>query len=307
MVGATVDQINFALLLLAALLSWFFPFELLLIAYAFLGPLHYLTEISWLHDRKYFTVRPYDPWILTGMSLITLLFGAAVLSNSSELIWLLLLMAFCMAFIHSWTKRLVILLLGGLCLLPFVGSVSSYTMSVLIPTVLHVFLFTALFMLLGALKNRAKLGYINTAVFVGISGLLLIIPSKSIVFPNFVAEYYQYFEGIARVVSSAFAIDATTTVIHLATFLSFTYTYHYLNWFSKTSIIEWHKISRSRAAVIVLLYILSVGIYVYDYRVGLSVLLTLSFLHVVLEFPLNFKSAQGIYREISARSNLKVK
>ena len=25
-----------------------------LFAYAFLGPLHYLTEISWLHDRQYF-------------------------------------------------------------------------------------------------------------------------------------------------------------------------------------------------------------------------------------------------------------
>ena len=307
MLGATVDQINFILLLLAAFLSWLFPFELLLIAYAFLGPLHYLTEISWLHDRKYFTLRPLDPWILTGMSLVTLLFGAAVLTNSSELIWLLLLAAFCMAFIYSWPKRWVILLLGGLCLFPFIGSVSSYTVSVLIPTVLHVFLFTALFMLLGALKNRAMLSYINTAVFVGISGLLLILPSKSMVFPQFVAEYYQYFDGIARVISTAFATDVTTTVFHLATFLSFTYTYHYLNWFSKTSVIAWHKISGKRAAVIVTFYVLSVGIYLYDYRLGLSVLLTLSFLHVVLEFPLNFKSAQGIYREISTRSSLRVK
>ena len=307
MLGVTVDQINFLLLLLAALLAWLFPFELLLIAYAFLGPLHYLTEISWLHDRKYFTLRPFDPLILTGMSLIMLFFGAAVLLNSSELIWLLLLAAFCMAFIYSWSNRVILLLLGGLCLLPFVGSVSSYTMSVLIPTVLHVFLFTALFMLLGALKNRAKLGYINTAAFVGFSGLLLIMPSQSIVFPNFVAEYYEYFEGIAQVVSSAFAADATTTVIHLAAFLSFTYTYHYLNWFSKTSVIEWHKISGNRAAVIVLLYVLSVGIYLYDYRLGLSVLLSLSFLHVVLEFPLNFKSAQGIYREISTRPSQGVK
>src|SRR5208337_4813876 len=31
------------------------PFELLLLAYGILGPLHYLTEISWLHDRHYFT------------------------------------------------------------------------------------------------------------------------------------------------------------------------------------------------------------------------------------------------------------
>src|SRR6266481_1167246 len=31
------------------------PFHVFLFAYALLGPLHYLTEISWLHDRQYFT------------------------------------------------------------------------------------------------------------------------------------------------------------------------------------------------------------------------------------------------------------
>src|ERR1043165_8502495 len=34
------------------------PFELFLFSYAVLGPLHYLTEISWLHDRKYFGSPP---------------------------------------------------------------------------------------------------------------------------------------------------------------------------------------------------------------------------------------------------------
>src|SRR5689334_16188561 len=33
------------------------PFTLFLIAFAVLGPLHYLTEISWLHDREYFSPR----------------------------------------------------------------------------------------------------------------------------------------------------------------------------------------------------------------------------------------------------------
>ena len=36
------------------------PFETFLFAYAFLGPLHYLTEISWLHDRQYFSKGKYD-------------------------------------------------------------------------------------------------------------------------------------------------------------------------------------------------------------------------------------------------------
>ena len=43
------------------------PFEVFLFAYAFLGPLHYLTEISWLHDRKYFSTGKYDFIVLLGV------------------------------------------------------------------------------------------------------------------------------------------------------------------------------------------------------------------------------------------------
>ena len=46
------DAVHFALLLGAFGLSYVLPFELVLLSYVFLGPAHYLTEISWLHDRK---------------------------------------------------------------------------------------------------------------------------------------------------------------------------------------------------------------------------------------------------------------
>jgi len=38
----------------------------------------------------------------------------------------------------------------------------------------------------------------------------------------------------------------------------------------------------------------SVGLYYYDYHVGLIVLFLLSFMHVLLEFPLNVASVIGI-------------
>ena len=41
-------------MLLALTLAYVVPFELLLFAYVVLGPAYYATEISWLHDRKYF-------------------------------------------------------------------------------------------------------------------------------------------------------------------------------------------------------------------------------------------------------------
>src|ERR1700677_5404897 len=55
-----VNYLNIALMLLTAAAAMVRPFELFLFSSAFLGPLHYLTEISWLHDRKYFTRGRYD-------------------------------------------------------------------------------------------------------------------------------------------------------------------------------------------------------------------------------------------------------
>jgi hypothetical protein len=46
------------------------PFEVFLFAYAVLGPLHYLTEISWLHDRQYFSKGKYDFVILLSIGII---------------------------------------------------------------------------------------------------------------------------------------------------------------------------------------------------------------------------------------------
>src|ERR1043165_9519880 len=48
------DAAHLSLMLAALGLAYLVPFELLLLAYVVLGPAHYATEISWLHDRKYF-------------------------------------------------------------------------------------------------------------------------------------------------------------------------------------------------------------------------------------------------------------
>ena len=87
--------------------------------------------------------------------------------------------------------------------------------------------------------------------------------------------------------------------IKLQVFLAFAYTYHYLNWFSKTSIIGWGKnIQAKKWVVIIVLWALSVGLYYYDYRTGLLALFFLSLLHVFLEFPLNIISVKGIFAKL---------
>src|SRR3954466_13240722 len=65
---AHIDWLNIALLLLSAGAAYVLPFEVFLFSYAVLGPLHYLTEISWLHERKYFAGDRRDAWWLLALA-----------------------------------------------------------------------------------------------------------------------------------------------------------------------------------------------------------------------------------------------
>jgi hypothetical protein len=81
-------------------------------------------------------------------------------------------------------------------------------------------------------------------------------------------------------------------------FIAFAYTYHYLNWFSKTSVIRWHEVGVKRLAAIGALWLASVGLFAYDYTLGFKFLFCLSVMHVYLEFPLNHLSIIGAFREV---------
>ena len=93
--------------------------------------------------------------------------------------------------------------------------------------------------------------------------------------------------------------------IAIMRFIAFAYTYHYLNWFSKTTVIKWHEISKTRFAIIISLWLLSVAVYAYNYKVGFFALFLLSILHVFLEFPLNNQTFIGIWRELRNLFSLK--
>ena len=73
-----INYVNIGLMAVTAVLAYFMPFETFLIAYAFLGPLHYLTEISWLHDRQYFSKGKYDFLVLL---VVGILLSVAAFAN----------------------------------------------------------------------------------------------------------------------------------------------------------------------------------------------------------------------------------
>src|SRR5260370_32872581 len=64
----SINKLNIALMLTSCLVALFLPLQLFLFAYAFLGPAHYLTEISWLHKRHFFTKGRHDYWLLGALA-----------------------------------------------------------------------------------------------------------------------------------------------------------------------------------------------------------------------------------------------
>jgi hypothetical protein len=188
-------------------------------------------------------------------------------------------------------------------------------LAVFVPTLTHVYVFTGCFMIYGALKERSKSGYLAFLVFLVCPVLCLLIDPARFQSSKYVLEsYWKQFSilnlamlGIDQPQSVAQLSDAIEKVFSSRTglvvmrFVAFAYTYHYLNWFSKTSIIRWHQVSTRRLAVIGTLWLASVGLYAYDYSLGFKVLFGLSFVHLYLEFPLNHLSIIGTFRELRSR------
>src|ERR1700761_8259544 len=72
-----LDRINYYNVLamfVSACLAMLIPFELVLLSYAILGPAHYLTELSWLNGRRFFTLKKYDYWIIIAVMIVGLAF-----------------------------------------------------------------------------------------------------------------------------------------------------------------------------------------------------------------------------------------
>ena len=401
---AQINYLNIGLMILSAMGAFFLPFEVFLFAYAFLGPLHYLTEISWLHDRNYFSKGKYDFIVLViiGVLLSYAAFAKDFGINTdfyeafveANLFDKLLVLALFSAILFALVENLIVKIVAILFLFVFISgwlspersaennsSTTIFALTSLVPTLIHVYAFTGLFMLYGALKSRSKTGLISVATFI-IIPIILVFYTPVNPKTNFLSDYgkkayyadgdgffytnvsildhfklideplltnKQYLDSVvnkksadnqipvaerARITDSLknklsenfivpnqeseyynkpipvkFAIPINTkdyywnTIffstfgIMLMRFIAFAYLYHYLNWFSKTEVIRWHKVPKLRFVLVIGLWLTACGLYAYDYSLGLSFLFFLSFSHVLLEFPLNIVSIVGIGKE----------
>jgi hypothetical protein len=306
-----INYLNIALMLVALLVAAYVPFETFLVAYVFLGPLHYLTEISWLHDRRYFSASSRGVFLVLVPA--TVLVGALYLYRpligfqlSVVLMGLMVVFAGGLARVLSRTARVCVALLGiltGLTALSFPPL--AILLIVFIPTLVHVYVFTGFFILYGALKGRSFSGFASTFVYLvcPVACLYVLKTPGSYIPSDMLVDAVAPFDAVIRYTMTIFGLNPSLEGLLAAMrLMAFAYSYHYLNWFSKTRIINWHDTSRARLSWIVVLYAAAVSSYLIDFNLGFAILFFLSMLHVVLEFPLDYRAAGGIFSTIFKRA-----
>lgn len=311
---STIHHLNTGLIIFSCLVSFFIPFELFLFSYAVLGPLHYLTEIGWLHKKNYFTKGKYDFLYLTGACILLVYWNYNPPKNfglTADIIFFSLLVCIAFVFIKDWLYRFVVIALS-LVTVGFINNSSSYFVwvAIFLPTIIHVFVFTWAFMLFGVLKEKSLAGLISVITLIVCSVLLIVIRPEGLNYAvsDYVKNSYVRFGDLNYNLINFFNLDQLTDVRQIFTanagfvimrFIAFAYTYHYLNWFSKTSVIKWHLVPKKVLIATLIIWLASVALYAYDYNLGLQVLFFLSFLHVFLEFPLNVVSFTGIGQAVA--------
>jgi len=298
---ARLNVLNAGLMVVSSALAFALPFHLFLFAYAVLGPLHYLTEISWLHDRGYFASggRGRNWWlglvaVATGVLLLGYLTDAPP-KYEIGFVYLVLFTALMLHFVKHAASAVALVGVTGAGIALASASPAYFVFAYLVVTIIHVYVFTAMFVLHGALRTRSWSALASLGVMIACALSFFVITPAAMPPSASLRAVYDFFAPLNTQLLRIFGYSTRSVFdsrggAAVMRFIAFSYTYHYLNWFSKTSIIKWHEVSRGRTAAIVSLWIAAVATFAYDYRIGVSVLYALSLVHVMLEFPLNHRT-----------------
>ncbi len=307
-----INHLNSLLMVIAAVLAMYKPFEVFLFAFIILGPLHYLTEISWLEKKDFYSNSKPAAWLFLPLCLLLMLPEVIKHTGLSSITTLMMIIGFVYAFVlvsNTSLIKTVIALVATVVFLRFSGldTVPLVTIGfvLLLPTIIHVWFFTGTFLVTGVLKQKNASGYLSVAVFIICSLLTLMLgPFQQEYMPStFVAENYKL-HALNILLSDLFHIGnisnkesvlSDSTTYRVMSFITFSYLYHYLNWFSKTEIIGWHRISYSRLGSIAAAWIVLLVWYFIHPQSGFWVISSLSMLHVLMELPLNVKTLKGFF------------
>jgi hypothetical protein len=331
-----IDRLNIFLLLLSLTLAFIIPFKLFLFSYAVLGPLHYLTEINWLKQKNFFVKD--QKWILVFVILTLIISIPSLLyvpifsginelpfiknlnisiTGSTDVILLtLLFFAIGLVYLTKWQHILLFLTISLIAakLITKYILFSYVIVGIFLPTIIHVYFFTLLFMILGTLNSK------NTE---GVIGIVILVLAPAIIFmsnvdPNFylnaestsaisTAKNFRFIQFLTEKFENANVTDQvllSLVGVKVQIFTAFCYTYHYLNWFSKTSVIGWHKnVSKPKFILILFVWTAIVALFWYNYETAYLALFFLAILHIILEFPLNILSIKDIAAKLNPSRN----
>ena len=227
------------------------------------------------------------------------------------------LFAICLIFLKDFKKltiALILVILTSFVAVYYIPVVFVF-MGVFLPTLIHVYIFTLLFILYGAIKSKSRYGFYLAALLFLVPFIISFISVDTLNYApsegTIEAFASSNIDNVSRVVSRILNgfqdedfLMLSELGIRIQIFIAFAYTYHYLNWFSKTSIIGWRKaMTKRNAFLILLIWIASIALYLYDFRTGLIALFLLSFLHVLLEFPLNVITIKEVFFLKRKKSN----
>jgi hypothetical protein len=314
--NSTIGVINLLLIAFSFLISFLYPISTFILAYAILGPLHYLTQLNWLSKKEFFSkngLLKYAILILSGMATLIYL---AEFKSVVNIDWYLgrtfiasiVIIAVLVTIIglsKSDLKKKVIFL-APVILIAFLLSSNTYYLiiiGVLFVSVIHVYLFTLLHMLSGFAKKRVTLDLVNSIVMIVVPIIIYFNPVSQYS-PG--EEYFsnnQFISGLANNISYllGYRSDSISTVVFLKLvwFIAFAYLYHYLNWFSKTKIIHWDDgLTKKKTIVICSISLIFSCVYLLGFEIGLIATLFLSYLHVFAELPINYISIKNILHGI---------
>lgn len=312
------EAVNIGLMLVSLILAIFLPFEVFLLAYAVLGPLHYLTEINWLDEKKFFLPEKRFALILAAVAAIVVLpklfLHTGVQSqlvswlNEFSNVILFLALSVAIALLSSSKNKVRLIVLFGLLAIAVLSMQQPWFLLIigaLLPTLIHVYLFTGLFMLSGVIRSRSYLGGLGVLLFALVPVIVWLFPvdpeiytfsdlTKNAFVTNGFAQLIMELRSWMGISGSKF-LFYDPLIIKLQIFIAFAYLYHYLNWFSKTAIIGWGKALKGiRFYTVFGLWLILLVAYWIDFRIGFMSSLFFSFLHVTLEFPLNVASVKTI-------------
>jgi hypothetical protein len=287
------------------------PLQVFIFVYAFVGPLHYLTEIAWLRKKSfYFGGGAVSEGVYVALAAVLCMIVSVDFYIHRGLtgyaIGILMVLS-----LGAWVKNPYVLLsalFAGYLAKFFVHGLVMFV-AVILPTIVHVYVFTMLFMVSGLVREqrRTMLAWINPILLLGFPVLLLMArwsyPAPSRYWISAEAGFrglHGYLVGLlGHNLHPDASILADPAAAGVLRFLAFIYLFHYLNWFAKTELLQWHRVSRGSWGWIALLYCVSVGCYLWNFTVGFYLVNFLSMLHVFLEFPLNWHTGRFLTASVA--------